>query len=102
MTKKSDAGRTILEILEVWFAAPSHSNFGCRIQKAQWKELRSCPSWFCPKQHQSTAYRIQASLKKNFQKKSEEITNFPTLEPLGCWKSPFSGVLAKPRLHPHL
>lgn len=33
---------------------------------------------------------------------AEEITNFPTLEPLGCWKSPFSGVLAKPRLHPHL
>jgi hypothetical protein len=30
----------------------------------------------------------------------EEITNFPTLEPLECWKSPFSGVLAKPRPPP--
>lgn len=27
---------------------------------------------------------------------AEEITNFPTLEPLECWKSPFSGPDSTP------
>lgn len=67
MTKKSDAGRTILEILEVWFAAPSCSNFGCRMRSG--RSFAVVLHGFAPKQHQSTAYRIQASFKKK-QKKS--------------------------------